>query len=138
MFFWVRIVDLTINLMGMNIRGECFFCGVGVGSVIWAHSSGVIGTRDGSQASDSMMFSQPHSALELIVMSFLWERGADNERGGGRQSQDSGCNLGSHFPLSDSRRKWNQRGQSRNGGRGKKCIRKCGLQKSAENCERRV
>ena len=63
------------------------------------HSFCVIGTRDGSQASDSMVFSQPHSALELVVMSFLWERGADNERCGGSQSQDSGCNLGSLLPF---------------------------------------
>lgn len=88
----------------MNIRGECFFCGVGSG-VIWAQSSWVIAARDGSQASDSMVFSQSQSALELIVMSFLWEKGADNERGGGSQSQDSRCNLGSRFPLSDGRRK---------------------------------
>lgn len=75
------------------------------GGVIWAQSSWVIATRDGSQASDSMVFSQSQSALELIVMSFLWEKGADNERGGGSQSQNSGCNLGSRFPLSDGRRK---------------------------------
>lgn len=58
--------------------------------------------------------------------------------GEGVKARTQDAILAHYFPLLDSRRKQNQRGQSRDGGRGKNCVKKCWVQKSAENCERRV